>query len=151
MKMEIVFVDDGASNRALMAMSLYMHVSNNFKKCKLPKAHIATTDKNKSMHMKGIKALKEFGLSVAPCSRKDVVSIEEIKINEKTQFIILGQDNNKEKVKALTDKKNVEYWPIDNPIQECKNEVKLRFFRRVRDQLWVKIENMVNEIAKKGA
>ncbi len=145
--MKIVFVDEGESNRALMAMSLYMHISKSIKKKTLPKAFVATIGKNKSLHMKGLKALKEFGLCVGPCSKKLVKTLEDIKIAEKTRVIVLGQDN-KPSTKKIVNSKNIECWPIDNPMVECKNEVKLRFFRRVRDQLWVNIENLVSDVSK---
>ena len=145
--MDIVFVDEGESNRALIAFSLYDYIARKKKK-EFPAARIATTGKNKSLHLKGMKVLKEFGLSVCPCSRKDVEKIEDIKSSGKTRYIVLGQDNDKKKIKSIVHDNKVSYWPIDNPIKECKNEVKMRFFRRMRDQLWVEIENLVEEMLK---
>ncbi len=146
--MGIVFVDEGESNRAIIAVTIYNHIYKKRKGKGLLKARVATTGKNKSLHMKGLKALKEFGLKVAPCFRKDVTEIEKINFTGKTRFVILGYDNDNGKIKDIVKKKckSVECWAIDNPIKECKNEVKLRFFRRVRDQLWVNIENLVSEI-----
>ena len=140
--MELVFVDEGESNRAIIAVTIYNHIYHKRKGKGLPIARVATTGKNKSLHTKGLKALKEYGLKVLPCFRKDVIEIEKIDFTNNTCFIILGHDNDKGRIKNIVKKKckSVECWAIDNPIKECKNEVKLRFFRRVRDQLWVKIE-----------
>ena len=140
-------MDEGESNRALIAFSLYDYIAKKTKK-KYPVARIATTGKNKSLHLKGMKVLKEFGLSICPCSRKDVKKLEDMKCTDKTRYIVLGQDNDKAKIGSLVQKKHVVYWAIDNPITECRSEVKMRFFRRMRDQLWVEIENLVAEIIK---
>ncbi len=148
--MEIVFIDEGESNRAIMAKSLYDHIVEGKKKKKknLPKSSVATVGKNKSLHMKGMKALREFGLTVSPCSRKDVKNLSDMKISEKTRLIVLGHDNDKKIIKKKSGKAKVEFWAIDNPVNDCLSEVKLRFFRRVRDQLWVNLENLVAEIIK---
>ncbi len=148
--MEILFIDEGESNRAIMAKSLYDHIVNGIKKKKkrLPKSCVVTTDKNKSLHMKGMKALREFGITVSPCSRKEVKYLEDIKLPEKSRLIVLGHDNDKETIKKFSGKAEVEFWAIDNPVNDCQSEVKLRFFRRVRNQLWVNLENLMAEMIK---
>ncbi len=141
--MDIVFVDDGESNRALIARSIYEHLKTKIGKKRLPDARVATLAKLKSLHTKGQKALKEFGIATGFCTRNEVERLGELKVSKHSKVILLGQDNDKKSVKKLV--KDFECWPIDNPLQECENEIKLRFFRRVRDQLWVRVENLIGE------
>ena len=147
--MNIIFVEDGQSNRGLMALSIcnYMVRKYGSKKVKNADFNVVATDKPGEMHKKAIMALTEFGADLKIYNKKFINQLADIVLKKKTLFIILGHDNKKKKVKKIfKENKNceVEIWPIDNPLLECNDEVKLRFYRRTRDQLWVRMEEFIS-------
>jgi arsenate reductase len=130
-KPKVLFLCTGNSARSQMAEGYLRHVAGN------EFEPLSAGTEPKGLNPLAVKAMKEIGIDISQQKSKDVREF----LGQAIPYVITVCDNAKQRCPIFPRTYKVLHWSLEDPAEATgSHEEKLAVFRRVRDEIKLRVE-----------